>query len=96
MLAQAVRGFTSRISDDHRFLYVSFPTGVTLTDDRLATCPIHLRQEEVDRIQDLAANAETLLSVAKTHTALIMISHVAKWLSAILGALVLLKGFAEW
>ena len=70
--------------------------GVTLSEERLATCPMQLRQEEVDRVQELAANAETLLAVAKTHTALVMISHVAKWLSAILGALVLLKGFAEW
>ena len=71
-------------------------TGVTLPDDRLQSCPMHLRPEEVEQLQNLAAHEETLLSVAKTHIALIMVSHVAKWLSAILGALVLLKGIAEW
>ena len=67
-----------------------------MTEDHLEFCPMHLRREEVEQLQNLAAHEETLLAVARTHIALIMISHVAKWLSAILGALVLLKGFAEW
>jgi hypothetical protein len=70
--------------------------GAILPEDRTDMCPMHLRQEEVDRLHNLAAHEETLLAVARTHTALIMVSHVAKWLSAILGALVLLKGFTEW
>jgi hypothetical protein len=57
---------------------------------------MHLSEEEVNRLRNLAANGETLINVARTHNALIMLSHVAKWLSAILGALVLLKGFTEW
>jgi hypothetical protein len=81
------------VTDVHLSLFV---TGVTLPDDRLPSCPMHLRAEEVEQLQNLAAHEETLLSVAKTHIALIMVSHVAKWLSAILGALVLLKGIAEW
>jgi hypothetical protein len=36
------------------------------------------------------------MDVARAHAALILASHVVKWLSAILGTLVLLKGFLPW
>ena len=57
---------------------------------------MHLSEEEVNQLRHLAANEETLLNVARTHNALLMLSNVAKWLSAILGALILLKGLTEW
>ena len=67
-----------------------------VSDDPKRFCPMHLSDADVARLRLLAANTDALLNLARTHNALLMLSHVAKWLSAILGALVLLKGFNGW
>jgi hypothetical protein len=59
-------------------------------------CAMHLRQEDVERLRRLAANEPALLAMARFHTALLMLGNVAKWLSAIIGILIMLKGFSNW
>lgn len=60
--------------------------------DEPKTCRLGLSQTEVDQLKHIAMQSDVLLSVAKAHAALILISHVAKWLSAILGVGLLIKG----
>jgi hypothetical protein len=55
-----------------------------------------LSEEEVNDLRSLALQADILRSVAKAHSALLLITHVVKWLSAIAGGLVLLKGLDIW
>jgi len=59
-------------------------------------CPLRLTEEEVASLRALALYADVLKSVAKAHTALLLFTHVIKWLSAIAGGLVLLKGLDIW
>jgi len=59
-------------------------------------CPLGLTGEEISDLRSLAHQAEVLRSVAKAHSALLLITHVVKWLSAIAGGLVLLKGLEIW
>jgi hypothetical protein len=66
-----------------------------MTDDP-RRCPLGLREEEAADLRSLVAQADVLLSVAKAHSALLLITHVVKWLSAIAGGLVLLKGLDIW
>ncbi len=66
-----------------------------MTDQR-RICPFGLTEEEVASLRALALDADVLKSVAKAHTALILFTHVIKWLSAIAGGLVLLKGLDIW
>lgn len=60
------------------------------------TDPRLLSKEQIDQLKRLATQSDVLMDVARAHTALILASHVVKWLSAILGTLVLLKGFLPW
>jgi len=69
--------------------------GLAMTDQR-RICPFGLTEEEVSSLRTLAVYADVLKSVAKAHTALILFTHVIKWLSAIAGGLVLLKGLDIW
>jgi hypothetical protein len=55
-----------------------------------------LTEEEISNLRSLAHQAEILNSVAKAHSALLLITHVVKWLSAIAGGLVVLKGLDIW
>jgi hypothetical protein len=59
-------------------------------------CPLGLSESEIADLRSLAHQAEILRSVAKAHSALLLITHVVKWLSAIAGGLVLLKGLDIW
>lgn len=59
-------------------------------------CPVGLSEEEIADLRSLALQADILRSVAKAHSALLLITHVVKWLSAIAGGLVLLKGLDIW
>lgn len=52
--------------------------------------------QQIEQLRLIAGNAEILMAVARAHSALILTSHVLKWLSAILGTLVLLRGFFPW
>lgn len=63
--------------------------------DEPRTCRLGLSQAEVDQLKHIAMQSDILLSVAKAHAALILISNVAKWLSAILGAAILIKGLIQ-
>jgi hypothetical protein len=60
-----------------------------------ANAPL-LSEVQIDQLKRLATQSDVLMDVARAHTALILASHVVKWLSAILGTLVLLKGFLPW
>jgi hypothetical protein len=60
------------------------------------TDPRLLSEEQIDQLKRLATQSDVLMDVARAHAALILASHVVKWLSAILGTLVLLKGFLPW
>jgi hypothetical protein len=59
-------------------------------------CPLGLSESEIVELRSLAHQAEILRSVAKAHSALLLITHVVKWLSAIAGGLVVLKGLHIW
>jgi hypothetical protein len=59
-------------------------------------CPLGLNEDEIADLRSLAHQADILRSVAKAHSALLLITHVVKWLSAIAGGLVLLKGLDIW
>jgi hypothetical protein len=59
-------------------------------------CPLGLTEDEVSTLRTLALQADILKSVAKAHSALLLITHVVKWLSAIAGGLVVLKGLDIW
>jgi hypothetical protein len=59
-------------------------------------CPFGLSEDEINELRSLALQADILRSVAKAHSALLLITHVVKWLSAIAGGLVLLKGLDIW
>ena len=52
-----------------------------------------LREEEIAALRRLLNHDEALLALIRVHAAIVLLGHIAKWLSAILGALVLLKGF---
>jgi hypothetical protein len=67
---------------------------VFVPDQDILVCPMQLRREEVSRLRALADNEQALVAVARFHIALQMLGSVVKWLSAIIGLLVLLKGFA--
>lgn len=63
--------------------------------DEPKNCRLGLSQAEVDQLKHIAMQSDVLLSVAKAHSALILLSHVAKWLSAIVGAGILIKGIFQ-
>lgn len=58
--------------------------------------PAALSEEEIDQLRLIAGNAGSLLAVVRAHSALILVSHIMKWLSAIVGAMMLFNGFIQW
>ena len=59
-------------------------------------CALHMTPEDVRLLHQLLAEQETLLSVVRFHTGLVMLSHAPKWLAGIAGAVAVLKGFDLW
>lgn len=53
---------------------------------------MQLRRDEVTQLRALAANEQALMALARFHGALLILGNVAKWLSAIIALLVLIKG----
>jgi hypothetical protein len=58
--------------------------------------PAALSEEEIDQLRLIAGNAGSLMAVVRVHSALILASQIMKWLSAIVGAMMLFKGFIQW
>lgn len=58
--------------------------------------PAALSEEEIDRLRLIAAHAGDLMAVVQVQGTVLLLSHVLKWLSALVGAMMFIKGFLTW
>lgn len=59
-------------------------------------CALHLTTHDVRRLHQILAEQETLLSIIRFHTGLVVMTHALKWLAGIAGAAAVLKGLQLW